>query len=226
MEMDDSNILFTIDTKSHLPINVQIKEQIKWLIGKDLLEPGDSLPSTNQLADQLSINRNTIQWVYSQLKEEGLLVIQKGRGTQIAEKNKIEEFKKQNAYFPFVEQFIKEAYESGYNAENVLLSGLAFVQLFGQPLKRKPRYLFFECKLSSCFFYLDEIKRITAAEIEKIDISSPEEVRNEAIRRADVIVTTMDLAENVKKFVDAANKKLITVGSANDVSLLLNMLRP
>lgn len=223
--MDQSNLLITVDVESPLPINVQIKEQIKWLVGKDLLRPGETLPSTNELADQLSINRNTIQWVYSQLKEEGLLVIQKGRGTQVADETKIAEFKKQTRYLEFVERCIKEAYELGYPAEDMLLSGFAFVQLFGKPLKRKPRYLFFECKVSSCFFYLDEIKRATAAEIETVDISAPDDVRDEAIRKADVIVTTLDMADVVKGFADTANKKVITVGSANDVSLLLNMLK-
>src|SRR3954466_4241628 len=117
--MELSSTLFKIDPDSPLSINVQIKEQIKWLIGKDLLKPGDTLPSTNQLADQLSINRNTIQWVYSQLKEEGLLVIQQGRGTQVASNTKIEEFKKQHRYFSFIEQTIQDAYEAGYNPENV-----------------------------------------------------------------------------------------------------------
>ncbi|WP_054860584.1 GntR family transcriptional regulator [Gracilibacillus sp. JCM 18860] len=63
--MEHSGLLFKIDAHSPLPINVQIREQIKWLIGKGLLNSGDILPSTNQLADQLSINRNTIQGGYT-----------------------------------------------------------------------------------------------------------------------------------------------------------------
>ncbi|MFP3846227.1 GntR family transcriptional regulator [Priestia filamentosa] len=224
--MEHSELLFKIDSHSPLPINVQIKEQIKWLIGKGLLKPGDILPSTNQLANQLSINRNTIQGVYSQLKEEGLLLIQKGRGTQVASEEEITKFKTQNPYFPFIEQTIKDAYELGFNIENVLLSGFAYMQLFGQPLKRKMRYLFIECKIASCTFYLDEIKRMTSAEIDTIDISeSSEHILIEAIQNANVIVTRSDLAENVKRFADAASKTVISVGSTNDLSLLLNMLR-
>ncbi|WP_262679383.1 GntR family transcriptional regulator [Paenibacillus sp. J5C2022] len=224
--MKYSSFLFKIDSGSSLPINVQIKEQIKWLIGKDLLKPGDPLPSTNELADQLAINRNTIQWVYSQLKEEGLLMIQRGRGTQVADEDKIEEFRKQNQHFSFVEKTIKDVYELGYNAESVLLSGFAYMQLFGQPLEKKLKYLFIECKSISCVFYLDEIKRMTSAEIEVIDTSSPEDVLHQAVHRADVIVTVSDLAEKVKKFVEPVNKKVISVGSSNDVTLLFNMLRP
>ncbi|MGK9185312.1 GntR family transcriptional regulator [Priestia filamentosa] len=223
--MEHSGLFFKIDSYSPLPINVQIKEQIKWLIGKDLLKPRDILPSTNQLADQLSINRNTIQWIYSQLKEEGLLMIQKGRGTQVADEDKIEEFKKQNPYFSFVEQTIKDTYELGFNVENVLMSGFAYMQLFGQPMKRDLRYLFIECKVSSCIFYLDEIKRMTSAEIHTIDVSSSENILIESIDNADVIVTRTDLAEKVKRFAYTAQKTVISVGSTNDVSLLMDMIR-
>lgn len=224
--MEHSNPLFKIDSSSPLPIHVQIKEQIKFLIGKDLLTPGDILPSTNQLADQLAINRNTIQAVYSQLKEEGLLIIQKGRGTQVADKEEIKRFKTQNPYYSFVEKTIKDAHEAGYEAGNVLLAGFAYLQLFGQPSKRSSRYLFVECKISSCTFYLDEIKRMTSAEIHTIDLSdSTEEMLTNAIRNADVIVTRSDVAEKLKEWKDINQKSVISVGSTNDVSLLLNMIR-
>jgi GntR family transcriptional regulator len=224
--VEDSDLLFKVNPHSPLAINVQIKEQIKWLIGKNLMKSGDTLPSTNQLAEQLSINRNTIQGVYSQLKEEGLLTIQRGRGTQVAGEEEIEKFKKQNPHYQFVEQTMKDAYELGFDIEKVLLSGYAYIQLFGQPLERKMRYLFIECNVRSCIFYLDEIKRVTSAEIHTIDVSSSsKDILIEAIHNADVIVTRTDLAEKVKTIADGAQKTVITVGSTNDVSLLLNMLR-
>ncbi|WP_181397586.1 GntR family transcriptional regulator [Gracilibacillus dipsosauri] len=224
--MEHSGLLFKIDAHSPLPINVQIREQIKWLIGKGLLNSGDILPSTNQLADQLSINRNTIQGVYSQLKEEGLLLMQKGRGTQVAGEEEIERFKTQHSYFNFVEQTIKDAYESGFKIDDVLLAGFAYTQLFGEPQKQKTHYLFVECKISSCIFYLDELRRVASAEIDTIDVQeSPKDRIMQSIRDADVIVTRSDLAERLKEFVDVTQKKIISVGSTNDVSLLLNMIR-
>lgn len=223
--MKYSDTLFKIDSQSALPINVQIKEQIKWLIGKGLLKSGDILPSTNELADMLSINRNTIQGVYSHLKEEGILLVQKGRGTQVAGKEEISRFKAQNPHFEFVEQTIKDAYEAGYNIESVLLSGFAYMKLFGQPSNKKLHYLFVECKVSSCVFYLEEIRRMTTAAIHVVDLTSmTEHELSEAINNADVIVTRADIAVKIKSFIDATQKKLISVGSTNDVSLLLNML--
>lgn len=224
--MEYSRALFKIDSDSSLPIHVQIKEQIKLLIGKDLLKPGDTLPSTNQLANQLSINRNTIQSVYSQLKEDGLLTIQRGKGTQVACVEKINQFKTLNPYFSFLEQIMNKADDAGYHVENVLLSGFAYIQLFGQPLKRERRYLFVECKMSSCIFYLDEIKRMTSAEIHKIDVSISKNALMKSLDDADIIITRSDIAENLKSYINDDRKKVISVGSTNDVSLLLEMLVP
>ncbi|WP_438497024.1 GntR family transcriptional regulator [Paenibacillus sp. IHBB 3054] len=120
-----------------MPIYIQIKEQIKWLVGKGLLKSGDVLPSTNQLAVQLSINRNTIQSVYTQLKEDGLLLMKKGWGTQVADEEQIQRFKANNPHFSFVEQMIDEAHKLNFAIDDLLLSGFAYVHLFGQKHKRK-----------------------------------------------------------------------------------------
>ncbi|OMF04962.1 hypothetical protein BK131_29240 [Paenibacillus amylolyticus] len=60
------------------------------------------------MAEQLSINWNTIQSVYAQLKEEGLLLMQKERGTQVADEEQIQRFEAKNPHFSFVEQMIDD----------------------------------------------------------------------------------------------------------------------
>ncbi|WP_223200042.1 MULTISPECIES: GntR family transcriptional regulator [unclassified Paenibacillus] len=76
--------------------------------GKKIKKAEPKRAGTNQLAEQLSINRNTIQSVYAQLKEEGLLLMQKGRGTQVADEEQIQRFKANNPHFSFVEQMIDD----------------------------------------------------------------------------------------------------------------------
>ncbi|WP_116188916.1 GntR family transcriptional regulator [Paenibacillus taihuensis] len=218
--------LITIDQQSPLPINIQIKEQIKFLIANEVLSAGDDLPSTNLLADNLQINRNTIQWVYSQLKEEGLLLIQKGRGTRIADVAKIEDFKRNHPYYPFVQEMMTRSSESSYNPENLLLAGFAYLQLYGKSVKIHPTYLFIECKVQSCYFYLDEVIKHTSAEILTIDIDAPEDQLSASVRRADVIVTTTERSDRVRNLLGTAGKTIITVGDPNDVSLLLRLIQP
>ncbi|MFC4808609.1 GntR family transcriptional regulator [Paenibacillus sp. GCM10023250] len=218
--------LIKIDASLPLPINIQIKEQIKLLISNEVLSPGDGLPSTNQLADHLDINRNTIQWVYSQLKDEGLLIIQKGRGTRIANEANIEEFKRNNPYYPFVQEMMIRSSEASYPPENLLLAGFAYLQLYGQSVNVHPTYLFIECKVQSCYFYLDEIVKHTTAEILTIDIDAPEQELYASIKRADIIVTTAERSDRVRNLNGAAGKTIITVGDPNDVSLLLRLMQP
>lgn len=222
--MKYSSSLFNIDSHSPISIQVQIREQIKWLIGKGLLKSGDLLPSTNQLATHLSVNRNTIQSVYSQLKKDGLLITKRGSGTQVASRKEVERFKAQNPYFSLIESTIENADKEGYNTENMLLAGLAYTQLAEQIKKQKKRYLFIECKKSACVFYLNKIKELTTAAIDEIDVSSSKEDLLDSIQKADVIITRTDLAERVSEFINNDQKKIVSVGDTNDVSLLFEML--
>jgi hypothetical protein len=67
---------------------------------------------------------------------------------------------------------------------------------------------------------------MSSVEIHTIDISTPENILNKAIRNADVVVTITEMAETVKRFAEPVKKTVISVGSSSDVALLLNMLRP
>lgn len=49
------------------------------------LKPGDRVPSVRRLADQTGMNRKTVHRAYRRLAEEGLLVLQPGSGTFVAE---------------------------------------------------------------------------------------------------------------------------------------------
>lgn len=74
-----------LDFRSHVPIYVQLTDQIKHKIATGTLEPGTQLPTVRQLAADLRVNFNTIARVYRALDEEGLISTQHGRGTFILE---------------------------------------------------------------------------------------------------------------------------------------------
>lgn len=75
---------FPIDHKSGVPIYVQIMNHIKHLIATGVLAPGQQLPTIRQLAVDITVNLNTVAHAYAELEREGLLTIQRGRGTFIA----------------------------------------------------------------------------------------------------------------------------------------------
>lgn len=62
---------FQLDKQAEQPLYVQLYQQIKTDISNGRLAYGERLPSKRQLADYLSISRNTVETAYSQLLAEG-----------------------------------------------------------------------------------------------------------------------------------------------------------
>ena len=76
--------MFSIDTRSRVPIYEQIVQNIISLISKDVLAADDQLPSVRSLARDIGINPNTVQKAYQELELRGLIYQAAGRGSFIA----------------------------------------------------------------------------------------------------------------------------------------------
>src|SRR5512139_4059898 len=74
-----------LDFRSGQPIYLQIVEQIRQMVARGELQPGDQLPTVRQLATDLRVNFNTVARAYRLLDEAGLISTQQGRGTYIWE---------------------------------------------------------------------------------------------------------------------------------------------
>src|SRR3712207_8939765 len=69
-----------INSKSHVPIHVQLEGQIKHLILAGRFEVGSRLPSIRALAGYLRVHRNTVARVISDLEGEGYVESRRGSG--------------------------------------------------------------------------------------------------------------------------------------------------
>ena len=76
---------FSIDKKSDIPIWVQLKQRLAYLIASGTYKPGDQLPTVRELAVQLDINYHTVNKVYHELEGSGLIEVQAGRGSHVAD---------------------------------------------------------------------------------------------------------------------------------------------
>lgn len=76
---------FKIDKKSDIPIWVQLKHRLTYLIMSGTYQPGDQLPTVRELAVQLDINYHTVNKVYHELEGSGLIEVQAGRGSHVAD---------------------------------------------------------------------------------------------------------------------------------------------
>ncbi|MCX7711201.1 MAG: GntR family transcriptional regulator [Clostridia bacterium] len=77
-----------LDKANPIPIGVQVKEQIKMLINSGDYKEGDKLPSINQLAAFLGVNKNTVVTVLKDLENEGYIWSQRGKGVFVSDKKK------------------------------------------------------------------------------------------------------------------------------------------
>ncbi|MGG1575705.1 GntR family transcriptional regulator [Fictibacillus sp. NRS-1165] len=78
-------MLLHLDPRSSTPIWEQIIHQIKELILKKILLPGDKLPSVRELSSSLVINPNTVSKAYQELERQGIIETLRGKGTFVAE---------------------------------------------------------------------------------------------------------------------------------------------
>ncbi|SOC44526.1 GntR family transcriptional regulator [Salinicoccus kekensis] len=77
--------MFNIDLKSRMPIYEQLVNHIRMLIIQNVLETDEKLPSVRSLAQELTINPNTIQKAYRELENEGYIYSVPGKGNFVSD---------------------------------------------------------------------------------------------------------------------------------------------
>ncbi|MCI8451600.1 GntR family transcriptional regulator [Enterorhabdus sp. P55] len=71
---------FEIDESSDVPLWVQLRQRIAYLITSGYFKPGEKLPTVRGLAAEISINYNTVNKAYLSLVSDGYLESTRGRG--------------------------------------------------------------------------------------------------------------------------------------------------
>jgi len=72
-----------VQTESHVPLYVQIRDQLRAMVHTGELRPGDRIPASRELANSLGVHRTTVANAYAELESEGLIEGHVGRGTFI-----------------------------------------------------------------------------------------------------------------------------------------------
>ena len=69
---------FEVDPTSDLPLWVQLRNRIAYLINDGTLAPGDKLPTVRGLASEISINYNTVNGYLESTRGRGVFVTDLG----------------------------------------------------------------------------------------------------------------------------------------------------
>lgn len=78
-------MLFEVDNASDVPIWVQLRRRLVYLISTGHYQPGEQLPTVRGLAAELSINYNTVNKAYLSMVQDGYLTSTRGRGVFVSE---------------------------------------------------------------------------------------------------------------------------------------------
>ena len=151
-----------INSKSHVPVHVQLEGQIKHLILTGNFEVGSRLPSIRAMAGFLRVNRNTVARVFSDLEREGYVESRRGSGVYVLEPPVQAEDIKQRE---LLERVINLA-----AAHSVPVDDLAYALLAracAEP-REKTRILFVECTRSELDQFSEELEEQLPVEVERV----------------------------------------------------------
>ncbi len=108
-----------VDFDAAKPIYEQIIDEIKRMVVRGELAPGDKLPSQRELARKIEVNPNTIQRAYREMEVLKLVVTKRGRGTFIKEGEGIIKNIKAEMAEDAVSRFIKEMNSLGFTFQEI-----------------------------------------------------------------------------------------------------------
>ncbi|WP_145035471.1 GntR family transcriptional regulator [Paenibacillus sp. Y412MC10] len=222
-------LMLRVDPHAPMNVSTQVKEQLKWLIGIGQIEPFDMLPPAGALADNLGLNRNTVNLVYNQLKDEGIVSMHKGKGTQVLNNPQVEELRnRRKLMHELAERTTEELGSLHIPASEFFSASLAYTLLQEPVLNAERRILFIECKGHDFPFYQKAIAEITGAEVKTVfleDLLAGEQALLEAFDYSSLIVTTLNHDSEVKALCSKYDKKAFVIGANAETSVLLDIAR-
>ena len=110
-----------ISTGSTTPIYRQLIDQIRLVILRGRLAPGDRLPSVRSLALRLVINPNTVARAYGELARDGVIESQQGKGYFVATKRQVyTKAHRRRRLAPLLEALVSEAALLDFPADDVV----------------------------------------------------------------------------------------------------------
>ena len=113
MTTERKTIQITIDDDSGIPIWLQLRNRLIYLITSGYYATGDKLPTVREMAVDLGINYNTVSKVYQDIERDGYIVSKRGRGTFVHAKYRNASETADNAAESLADAFIQQCRELG-----------------------------------------------------------------------------------------------------------------
>lgn len=120
MEDASKTVQITIDSDSGIPIWLQLRNRLVYLIGSGHFAVGDKLQTVRELAVDLGINYNTVSKVYQDIERDGYIASYRGRGTFVSDKYLSNAGAADNEADSLVDDFIRQCREFGIPRQDIV----------------------------------------------------------------------------------------------------------
>jgi GntR family transcriptional regulator len=112
-------IEFHLNPTSGVATYLQLVQQVHQALRLGLLEPGDQLPTAQQVVASLAINPNTVLKAYRDLEREGLVRARPGLGTFVVGNLQRTDPREQNRFRRLMDEWLRKARAAGLTAEEI-----------------------------------------------------------------------------------------------------------
>lgn len=175
-----------INKNNKLPLYLQIKEQIKYLIIAGKIKPGEKLPHRTQLSSFLQVNNRTINNAINELINEGYLESKRGIGTYVKKRNNNSN-NTNDEFDKLVVKFLEEATSMGYSLDEIILSINENQTSLSNVINANRYLVFIECNQR----VLDEYKKEMSS---KLDIEVITFLLDEVEEKSSKVISTLEKA--------------------------------
>jgi GntR family transcriptional regulator len=197
MEYD---IPFKINRKGDLPIHLQLKRNVRYLISSGYWRKGQRLPTERQMAASLGVSRNTVSLAYRQLETEGLITSRQGRGTFVAEADDLLRMEnKRERLGRIIDIAIEDTLSLGLSLDEFLAMAGNRIEQRRQMLQ-EVKMAFLECNREQLDYFAREIELGTGVRVMPVLIDNLDTDQEAAgvVKEAHLIVTTFFHLDEVR----------------------------
>ncbi|QDP40594.1 GntR family transcriptional regulator [Radiobacillus deserti] len=111
--------MFELDVRSRKPIYEQLIDKLKELIINEVFKADEKLPSVRTLAQELTINPNTIQKAYRELERQEFIYSIPGKGSFVTPQKNMKQGEKVNKMKQEMISLFTEAIFLGMKREEI-----------------------------------------------------------------------------------------------------------
>lgn len=217
-----------IDRKSGIPIYLQLKKHIEYLISTGFWERGKQLPTERALADELGISRNTVSVAYRELEAEGLLASYQGKGTFVAGQDDAKRRRtREDRLLRIIDSSLSDALEIGFSLDE-------FASMVVRRTGEKKEFLshleltFVECNREQVDYFAKQLELGSGVHIRPLAIEDFTDVKPadlDLLRRTDMVVTTFFHLDQVKALIPERAQEIIGIALDADISTMIRVAR-